>query len=107
MYFRAPGRPDPRHLRLIDICTHIAAIAMSRHQRVEALRASEERVRLALSGGNVDIWEYDVATAHFRWHGGLQVIFGWPDAEIWSSSVVGRHSSRGPSKSAGVRCGTR
>ncbi len=64
MYFRAPGRPDARHLHLIDISTHVAAIAITRHQRVEALRASEERLRLALSGGNVDIWEYDVETSH-------------------------------------------
>ena len=78
MYFRAPGRPDARHLRLIEISTHIAAIAITRHQRVEALRASEERLRLALSGGNVDVWEYDVDTAHLRWHGGLKVILGWP-----------------------------
>jgi PAS domain S-box-containing protein len=78
MYFRAPGRPEAQHLRLINISTHIAAIAITRHQRVEALRASEERLRLALSGGNVDIWEYDVDSGYLRWHGGLKVILGWP-----------------------------
>ena len=59
MYFRTSGRPDRRHLRLIDVCTHVAAIAIVSHQRGEALRASEERLRLALSRGNVDIWEYE------------------------------------------------
>ena len=78
MYFRAPGGPDARHLRLIDISTHVAAIAIARHQRVEALRASEERLRLALSGGNVDIWEYAVETGHLTWRGQLKTIFGWP-----------------------------
>jgi PAS domain S-box-containing protein len=78
MYFRAPGGPDARHLRLIDISTHVAAIAIARHQRVEALRASEERLRLALSGGSIDIWEYDVETARLRWHGGLKVILSLP-----------------------------
>jgi len=82
MYFRAPGRPDARHLRLIDVSTHVAAIAIASHQRVEALRASEERLRLALSGGNVDIWEYEVDTALLRWQGGLEVILGLaPDVE--------------------------
>jgi PAS domain-containing protein len=78
MYLRAPGRPDVRHLRLIGISTHVAAIAITRHQRVEALRASEERLRLALSGGNVDVWEYDMDTATLRWHGGLKTILGLP-----------------------------
>jgi len=78
MYFRAPGRPDVRHLRLIGISTHVAAIAITRHQRVEALRASEERLRLALSGGNVDVWEYEVETSTLRWHGGLKTILGSP-----------------------------
>jgi len=82
MYFRAPGRPDARHLRLIDISTHVAAIAITSHQRVEALRSSEERLRLALSGGNVDIWEYEVDTGLLRWQGGLKVILGLaPDVE--------------------------
>ncbi len=76
MYLRAPGRPDARHLRLIDISTHVAAIAITSHQRVEALRASEERLRLALSGGNVDIWEYEVDTGLLRWQGELKVILG-------------------------------
>jgi PAS domain S-box-containing protein len=78
MYFRAPGRPDASHLRLIDICTHVAAIAITRHQRREALRASEERLRLALSGGNVEIWECDVDGALLKWRGKLNSILGWP-----------------------------
>jgi PAS domain S-box-containing protein len=78
MYFRAPGRPDVRHLRLIGVSTNVAGIAITRHRRVEALRASEERLRLALSGGNVDIWEYDMDTAILQWHGGLKTILGSP-----------------------------
>ncbi len=76
MYFRTPGRPDPRDLRLIEISTHIAAIAIAKHQRTEALHSSEERLRLALSG-NVDIWEWDLSTQHLWWRGQLGAIFGW------------------------------
>jgi PAS domain S-box-containing protein len=80
MYFRTPGRPEAGHLRLIDISTHLASIAITTDQRVEALRASEERLRLALSGGKVDIWEYNAEANHFRWFGNLGKRFGWPDA---------------------------
>ena len=38
MYFRAPGLPQHGHLRLIDISTHIAAIAITKHRAQEELR---------------------------------------------------------------------
>ena len=78
MYFRTPGRPHSHHLQLIGISTHIAAIAITRHQRREALRAGEERLQRALSGGNVDVWEFDIEAGHLKWGGHLNAIFGWP-----------------------------
>jgi GAF domain-containing protein len=38
MYFRAPGLPDQIHLKLIDISTHIAAFAITKHRTEEAAR---------------------------------------------------------------------
>jgi GAF domain-containing protein len=38
MYFRAPGLPDESHLRLIEISTHIAAIAITKHRAEEEIR---------------------------------------------------------------------
>jgi GAF domain-containing protein len=38
MYFRAPGLPSQSHLRLIDISTHIAAIAITKHRAEEEIR---------------------------------------------------------------------
>ncbi len=43
LYFRDPGRPTPRHQRLIDIVTQTAAIALGRENTLAALRESEER----------------------------------------------------------------
>ncbi len=79
MYFHVPGAPGTGHLRLIEVSTHLAAIAITGNHKVEQLRASEERLRLALSGGKVDIWDYDAGTNHFRWHGELGKNLGWPD----------------------------
>lgn len=39
MYYREPSLPQPEHLRLIDIATQTAAIAISRHRAEAALRA--------------------------------------------------------------------
>jgi len=38
MYFRAPGLPSESHLRLIEISTHIAAIAITKHRAEEEIR---------------------------------------------------------------------
>ena len=38
MYFRAPGLPNESHLRLIEISTHIAAIAITKHRAEEEIR---------------------------------------------------------------------
>lgn len=78
MYFSTPGSPNRWHTRLIDISTQIAAIAIASHRKSEALRVSEERLRLALSGGNVDIWEYNIDTAQLGWCGHLNAILNWP-----------------------------
>ena len=60
LYFRTPGRPTDRHRQLIDICTHTAAIAIVKHRETQALRASEERLRLAVTAGNVGTWEWNI-----------------------------------------------
>jgi len=44
-YFRHPCKPDSRHLQLIELVTHTAAIAINRHRAETALQASEERSR--------------------------------------------------------------
>ena len=38
MYFRAPGLPNKSHLKLIDISTRIAAVAITKHRAEEEIR---------------------------------------------------------------------
>ena len=45
MYYRHPGMPNERHLRLIDMVTQTAAVCIAKHRSEEALRESEERYR--------------------------------------------------------------
>jgi PAS domain S-box-containing protein len=45
IYYREPGMPSERHLRLVDLATHTATIAISRHNQMQALRDSESRFR--------------------------------------------------------------
>ena len=79
LYFRSRCRPTPRHFGLIELATHIAAIAIVKHRETEALRCSEERLRLAVTGGNVGIWEWRVGTNRLQWSPELYRMFGWPE----------------------------
>ena len=78
LYFREPGRPDERHWKLIELATSTAAIAIIKNRESEALRASEERLRLAVIGGNVGTWEWHVDTNRLVWSAELKRMFGWP-----------------------------
>ncbi len=46
IYFRKPARPEALHLRLIDIATHIAAVAIIHKRTEEKLRRNEQQLRL-------------------------------------------------------------
>jgi PAS domain S-box-containing protein len=45
IYYRQPGMPTERHLRIVDLATHTATIAIARHNQMQALRDSESRFR--------------------------------------------------------------
>jgi PAS domain S-box-containing protein len=46
MYYRQPGMPNERHLRLIDMVTQTAAVCIGKHRSDQALRESETRLRM-------------------------------------------------------------
>src|SRR6516162_7390747 len=56
----------------------------------EALRESEERLRLAMSSGNVGFWDWDVNSGRITWSRELEGIYGLDHAgsyEAFSSRV--------------------
>lgn len=46
MYYQEPGLPIAEHIKLIEAATHLAGIAISRHQAFQSLVAAEERLKL-------------------------------------------------------------
>lgn len=53
MYFRRPGLPQPEHLRLNDIATQTASIAISHHRAEASLRESESKFRAIIESSPV------------------------------------------------------
>ena len=78
VYSRTPARPSGRHRYLIDAATQTAATALINHRETEARRVSEARLRMAVTGGNVGIWEWDIVRDRFVLSDQLRAMFDWP-----------------------------
>ncbi|HEV2694976.1 MAG TPA: PAS domain S-box protein [Verrucomicrobiae bacterium] len=76
MYYRHNALPEPEHLRLIEIATHIAAIAICRDHSQAALRESEAKLNEAQRIANIGYWERDLMADLFTWSEGTARIFG-------------------------------
>jgi PAS domain S-box-containing protein len=92
MYHRDPREATPRDRELAGIVTQAAAIIISRHNESEerkeaeqALRESEERLRLATNAAEMGVWELDCQTNDFTDRSPQHnAIFGSEDREDWS-----------------------
>jgi len=54
----------------------LVAVAMERVRSEDALRRSEERLRLAQEGANVGVWDWDMRAGKLEWSPGLFRLFG-------------------------------
>ncbi|HEY4492742.1 MAG TPA: PAS domain S-box protein, partial [Acidobacteriota bacterium] len=67
IYFRRPALPEPLHLSLMDIATHVAAIAITRSRAEEKLQRSEQQLRLIYDTVSAVIFLLEVQPdRHFR-----------------------------------------
>jgi PAS domain-containing protein len=79
MFCHRPGRPSPEHIRLIEIATHVASIAICRDRDEAALRDHEAKLKEAQRLANLGYWERDLQTDRIIWSEGIHRIFGRPD----------------------------
>ena len=74
-------RPD--EVTLVEAVASQLSALLEKVRAEEALRASEERLRLALAGGGMGIWESQIATNRSLWSAEEYALFGLaPDVEI-------------------------
>ena len=76
MYYRRPGLPAVEDLHLIEIATHIAALAICREKAQTTLRESEAKLKEAQRIANIGYWERDLIADRITWSEETCRIFG-------------------------------
>lgn len=75
IYYRKPARPTEKHLRLIELATGTAAIAIARFKSEDALRTSERRLNEAQAAAQIGDWEYCLTTGRVSWSESMYEIY--------------------------------
>lgn len=88
LYWNAPHEPTERDLRLLDLCTDLAGRHIERNAAAEALRASEERLRLAAELSGFGVHDYDPKSDISVWSDMLYDITGLARGTPINSTVV-------------------
>jgi PAS domain S-box-containing protein len=72
----APHRFTPHELALATTLARQLAFGVERARSEEALRKSEERLRIATNAGKIGLWEWDIPTNHVVWTESLYAMHG-------------------------------
>ena len=65
-------------LRKLESVANSLALGIERKRAMEALRKSEERLRLALDATQMGSWDWELATDRVIWSGSAAAVFGRP-----------------------------
>src|SRR5262249_19345741 len=75
-HFRSVHKPDDQDLHLLDLYVRQAADVIEHHKANDALRESEERLRLAQLSTGIGVWDWDVRSGKVTWTPELEALFG-------------------------------
>ncbi|HLK60247.1 MAG TPA: GAF domain-containing protein, partial [Chthonomonadaceae bacterium] len=75
-YYTIPRVPSEQEQQALKVLSHLAAIAIERHHTEQALRMSEERLRLAITGAKLGTWHWDAVRGERIWSDRTLALFG-------------------------------
>ena len=75
-HFRSVHKPSDKDLHLLDLYVRQAADIIEHHKAHDALRQSEERLRLAQLSTGIGVWDWDVRSGKVTWTPELEALFG-------------------------------
>ncbi|HEU5081105.1 MAG TPA: ATP-binding protein [Opitutaceae bacterium] len=93
MYYKHVAGPTEEHQRLIELATHIAAIAISRVHTEAKAELSRQRLALATDAAHIGIWDWDLKNDRFFPTPTYEKIWGrtcnprWLSSGEWLSTI--------------------
>ncbi|HKT17001.1 MAG TPA: PAS domain S-box protein [Stellaceae bacterium] len=88
VHFGSPHRPSDMDLELLSLYLRRTADFIERFRSEEALRESEERLRLALAGNRIALFDWDRRTGAYVWNDETYRLFGYRVGEIVPSRAA-------------------
>ena len=82
VHFRRPHRPSVSELQWLDLHRRRAADFISRIRSAQALRESEERLRLAVTASRMGMFDWDMRTGAFLWSDEWYRMLGYQVGEV-------------------------
>lgn len=81
-HFHSLHRPSDTDLRRLDLYRRRAAAFIERCRSEQALRDSEERLRLAVEASRMGMWDRDMRTGKIIWNDEFYRLFGYRVGEV-------------------------
>ena len=69
---------DDQEVSFLQSAANVLAAALNQLETEQELRASEERLRLAMEAASLGIWDCDLKTDQITWSRSLALLFGLP-----------------------------
>lgn len=82
LYYREPSEPTGAELRAVETMLRTAAIAVERARQQDAMRSSQERLRLANTVSSMAIWEWNIQNGAIAWAESSSPVFGLPPEHL-------------------------
>ncbi|HEX7859590.1 MAG TPA: PAS domain-containing protein [Verrucomicrobiae bacterium] len=80
MYHREPREPRGDDLRVVEVATRTAAIAIERKRASDALRVNRERLDLVIDASKMGVWYCDLPFSDLIWDARVKEHFWLPPA---------------------------
>jgi PAS domain S-box-containing protein len=81
-HFSSPHRPSDTDLRRLDLYRRRAAAFIERYSSGQALRDSEERLRLAVEASRMGMWDRDMRADKTTWNDEYHRLLGYHVGEV-------------------------
>jgi PAS domain S-box-containing protein len=82
VHFHSPYRPSASEMQWLELYRRGTADFIDRFRSQEAIRESEERLRLALATGQVGMWEWNARSGTYFWNDENYRLFGYQVGEV-------------------------